>query len=199
MGDILAATGNAHKVSEMSAILAPAGVRVLSAGEVGGIPAVLEDGATFRDNAVKKACEVAAATGRRVVADDSGLEVGALGGEPGVLSARYAGEGGNDGRNVRKLLGRLEGVTDRRARFVCVIAVAGPEGLIGTAEGEVRGRIGLAPRGAGGFGYDPVFVPEGYEQTFAELPAAVKNGMSHRGNALAAALAQGLFGEAALW
>jgi XTP/dITP diphosphohydrolase len=194
MLDILAATGNAHKVREMSAILAPAGVRLLSASEVGGIPEVIEDGVTFRDNAVKKACEVAAATGRTVVADDSGLEVGALGGEPGVLSARYAGEGGNDGRNVRKLLGRLEGVTDRRARFVCVIAVAGPGGLLGTAEGEVRGRILHAPQGTGGFGYDPVFVPDGYEQTFAELPAAVKNGMSHRGNALAAAVAQGLFG-----
>ncbi len=193
MIDILAATGNAHKVLEMSAILAPAGVRLLSALDVGGIPEVIEDGASFRENAVKKACEVAAATGRRVVADDSGLEVEALAGEPGVLSARYAGAGGNDGRNVRKLLARLAGVTDRRARFVCVIAVADPGGLIGTAEGEVRGRIVDTPRGTGGFGYDPVFVPAGYEQTFAELPAAVKNGMSHRGNALAAALAQGLF------
>ena len=192
--DILAATGNAHKVREMSTILAPAGVRLLSAAEVGGIPEVIEDGATFRENAVKKACEVARATGRRVVADDSGLEVVALAGEPGVFSARYAGEGGNDGRNVRKLLGKLEGVTDRRARFVCVIAVADPGGLVGTAEGEVRGHIALAPRGTGGFGYDPVFVPEGYEQTFAELPAEIKNGMSHRGNALAAAVAQGLFG-----
>ena len=193
MIDILAATGNAHKVLEMSAILAPAGVRLLSALDVGGIPEVIEDGASFRENAVKKACEVAAATGRRVVADDSGLEVEALAGEPGVLSARYAGAGGNDGRNVRKLLARLAGVTDRRARFVCVIAVADPGGLIGTAEGEVQGRIVDAPRGTGGFGYDPVFVPAGYEQTFAELPAALKNGMSHRGNALAAALAQGLF------
>jgi XTP/dITP diphosphohydrolase len=199
MVEILAATSNVHKVREMSTILAPAGVRLLSAGEVGGIPEVVEDGATFRDNAVKKACEVALATGRRVVADDSGLEVAALGGQPGVLSARYAGEGGNDGRNVRKLLDRLDGVAERQARFVCVIAVADPGGLIGTAEGEVRGQIAHAPRGAGGFGYDPVFVPEGCEQTFAELPAAVKNGMSHRGNALAAAVAQGLFGQAALW
>lgn len=191
--DILAATSNAHKVREMGTILAPAGVRLLSASEVGGIPDVIEDGATFRDNAMKKACEVAAATGRRVVADDSGLEVSALGGRPGVLSARYAGDGGNDGRNVRKLLGELAGVADRRARFVCVVAVADPGGLIGTAEGQVRGRIIHEPRGGGGFGYDPVFVPEGYEQTFAELPADVKNGLSHRGNALAAAVAQGLF------
>jgi XTP/dITP diphosphohydrolase len=196
MADILAATGNVHKVREMSAILAPAGVRLLSAQDVGGIPEVEEDGLTFRDNAIKKACAVAAATGRRVVADDSGLEVEALGGEPGVRSARYAGAGGNDGRNVRKLLARLDGVTDRRARFVCVIAVADPDGLVGTAEGEVRGRISDAPRGSGGFGYDPVFVPAGHAQTFAELPAELKNGMSHRRNALAAALALGLFGKA---
>jgi XTP/dITP diphosphohydrolase len=192
--EILAATGNAHKVREMSAILAPAGVRLLSAQEFGGIPDVVEDSTTFRGNALKKACAVALATGRTVVADDSGLEVAALGGEPGVYSARYAGEGGNDGRNVRKLLAKLEGVADRRARFVCVIAVATPSGPVGTAEGEVSGHIAYEPRGSGGFGYDPVFVPDGYEQTFAELPAQVKNGMSHRGRALAAALAQGLFG-----
>jgi XTP/dITP diphosphohydrolase len=193
MIEILAATSNAHKVREMSAILAPVGVRLLSASEVGGIPEVIEDRATFRDNAVKKACEVAAATGRRVVADDSGLEVEALDGQPGVLSARYAGEGGNDGRNLRKLLNALAGVADRRARFVCVIAVADPAELIGTAEGEVRGRIIHQPRGLGGFGYDPIFVPEGFEQTFAELSPEVKNGMSHRGKALTAAVAQGLF------
>jgi len=190
--ELLAATGNAHKVDEMRAILAPAGVRLLSARDVGGLPEVDEDGATFRENAIKKACAIAAATGRRVIADDSGLEVAALDGAPGVRSARYAGAGGNDGRNVAKLLAALDGRSDRRARFVCVVAVAGPEGLVGTAEGEVRGRIGDQPRGQGGFGYDPVFIPDGYEQTFAELPAEVKNAMSHRGRALAAALAQGL-------
>ncbi|NLD43708.1 MAG: RdgB/HAM1 family non-canonical purine NTP pyrophosphatase [Chloroflexi bacterium] len=190
--ELLAATGNAHKVDEMRAILAPAGVRLLSARDVGGLPEVDEDGATFRENAIKKACAIAAATGRRVIADDSGLEVAALDGAPGVRSARYAGAGGNDGRNVAKLLAALDGRSDRRARFVCVVAVAGPEGLVGTAEGEVRGRIGDQPRGQGGFGYDPVFIPDGYEQTFAELPDEVKNAMSHRGRALAAALAQGL-------
>jgi len=191
--EILAATGNAHKVREMGAILAPAGFRLLGARDVGGIPEVVEDGQTFRDNAVKKACEVALATGRTVVADDSGLEVAALGGEPGVYSARYAGEGGNDGRNVRKLLERLAGITDRRARFVCAIAVATPAGLVGTAEGTVSGQIIHEPRGTGGFGYDPVFVPDGHTRTFAELPPETKNGMSHRGRALAAAVAQGFF------
>ena len=108
-------------------------------------------------------------------------------------SARYAGEGGNDGRNLAKLLREMEGVSDRRARFVAVIAVAGPDGLLGTAEGEVRGRIIAEARGDGGFGYDPAFVPEGFELTFGEMPAEVKNKLSHRANALHAAVKAGLF------
>ncbi|MDQ0288643.1 RdgB/HAM1 family non-canonical purine NTP pyrophosphatase [Oligosphaera ethanolica] len=191
--EIVAATGNKHKIAEIQAILAPLGLRVLSANDVGGMPDVVEDGETFRDNAVKKALAGARALGRTVLADDSGLEVVALHGAPGVYSARYAGEGGNDGRNLSKLLREMTDITDRRARFVAVIAVATPEGLVGTAEGEVRGIIATAPRGQGGFGYDPVFVPEGEVETFAELPAAVKNAMSHRGNALKAAVAAGLF------
>lgn len=191
--EIVAATGNKHKIAEIQAILAPLGLRVLSANDVGGMPDVVEDGETFRDNAVKKALAGARALGRTVLADDSGLEVVALHGAPGVYSARYAGEGGNDGRNLSKLLREMTDITDRRARFVAVIAVATPEGLVGTAEGEVRGIIATAPRGQGGFGYDPVFVPEGEVETFAELPAGVKNAMSHRGNALKAAVAAGLF------
>ena len=191
--EIVAATGNKHKIAEIQAILAPLGLRVLSANDVGAMPDVVEDGETFRDNAVKKALAGARALGRTVLADDSGLEVVALHGAPGVYSARYAGEGGNDGRNLSKLLREMTDITDRRARFVAVIAVATPAGLVGTAEGEVRGIIATAPRGQGGFGYDPVFVPEGEVETFAELPAAVKNAMSHRGNALKAAVAAGLF------
>lgn len=193
MTRLLAATNNRHKVEEMRSILAPWGVAVLTLAEAGLAIEVDEDQPTFLGNAVKKAVSIAAAAGCAAVADDSGLEVAALGGEPGVWSARYAGEQGNSEANIRKLLGRLAGVADRRARFVCVIAVARPGGLVGTAEGEVRGHIIDTPRGTLGFGYDPVFVPEGFACTFAELPAADKNGLSHRGQALRRAVALGLF------
>ncbi|OGV70964.1 MAG: non-canonical purine NTP pyrophosphatase, RdgB/HAM1 family [Lentisphaerae bacterium RIFOXYB12_FULL_65_16] len=195
MKRILAATGNRHKLEEMRQILKPCGVEVLGAGDPGvpALPDVTEDGATFEANAVKKAVEVAAATGFCTLADDSGLEVVALHGAPGVLSARYAGEPGNDRQNVIKLLHALQGIFDRRAQFTCVIALATPAGLIGTARGEVRGRIIFEPRGTSGFGYDPVFVPDGQHRTFAELPGAVKNSMSHRGRALEATVGSGLF------
>ena len=183
MIQIVAATGNAHKVEEMQAILAPHGIQVLSAKEAGGMPDVVEDGDTFTANAMKKALETAQALQCPVLADDSGLEVFALGGAPGIYSARYACEGGNDGRNVQKLLRELAGSTDRAARFVCVIALASPAGLIGTTEGEVRGRIIDSPRGDHGFGYDPVFVPvEGDGRTFAEM-GDDKHAISHRGRA----------------
>ncbi len=196
MREIIIATGNAHKVQEIQAILASQQIRVLAAAEVGGMPMVVEDGQTFAANACLKALAGAQALGRIVLADDSGLEVLALGGEPGIHSARYAGEGGNDGRNLSKLLAKMAGLTDRRARFVCALALAGPAGLIGTAEGEVRGLIAEEPSGSGGFGYDPAFIPEGYQQTFAVLPEAIKNTLSHRARALQAALAQGLFAVA---
>jgi len=185
MMKIVAATSNRHKLVEMHQILAPLGFELVGADEVGGMPPVVEDGDTFLANAVKKAVEGARALGAMVLADDSGLEVEALDGEPGVFSARYAGEGGNDGRNLAKLLRKMEGVANRAARFVCVIAIAEPNGtILCTARGEVRGRIAEAARGQGGFGYDPAFIPEGYEQTFGELPAEVKNRLSHRANAL---------------
>jgi len=192
MTEILAATGNEHKLEEIGAILAPCGIRVLGARDVGGIPDVVEDGTTFEANAIKKAVTVAAATGRWVLADDSGLEVAALGGEPGIYSARYAGEPTSDEANVQKLLQRLLDATDRRARFVCVVACATADGVVGIAHGQVRGAITLAPRGSSGFGYDPVFVPLGYDRTFAEMPEQLKNGMSHRSEALRSALATGL-------
>ncbi len=188
---IIAATSNAHKIIEIRQILGAHGIEVVGADEAGGMPDVVEDGTTFRENALKKALAGAKALNATVLADDSGLEVVALNGAPGIYSARYACEGGNDGRNVAKLLKNMQGITDRRARFVCVIAVALPDGtVLGTAEGEVRGRIAEAPSGNGGFGYDPVFIPEGYDQSFGVLPAEVKNHFSHRANALQAALTE---------
>lgn len=193
---LVIATSNAHKVQEIREILQPLGIEVLGAAEVGGMPDVVEDGDTFEANAIKKAVAGAQAFHCPVMADDSGLEVLALGGAPGIYSARYAGEGGNDGRNLAKLLANLEGVTDRRAQFVCAIAVANADGTIrGTVRGECKGIMDTAPRGTGGFGYDPAFIPDGYDKTFGELPAEVKNRLSHRGNALKAAVKE-LFSNA---
>ncbi|MBO7741070.1 MAG: XTP/dITP diphosphatase [Victivallales bacterium] len=187
---IAVASGNAHKIQEIRQILGALGIEVLGADELGGMPEVIENGATFRENAAKKAVEGAAALGVPVLADDSGLEVKALNGAPGVYSARYAGEGGNDGRNLAKVLKELEGVADRSARFVCVMVMAAPDGsILGTWEGEVQGAMADAPRGTGGFGYDPAFIPAGYDRTFGELSSDIKNSMSHRGNALKALVA----------
>lgn len=193
MREIIAATSNSHKIQEIQAILAPQQIRVLSADILGGMPEVLEEGLTFTTNASLKALAAARAWNRIVLADDSGLEVAALGGAPGVHSARYAGEDAGDAQNLSKLLREMNAILDRRARFVCVIALAGPQGLLGLAEGEVRGEIARAPSGGGGFGYDPVFIPVGYRESFAALSQAVKNSLSHRARALQAALRQGLF------
>lgn len=193
MPQLLAATSNAHKLAELRAILAPSGIVCLSADDIGGIPDVEETGETFEANAILKATEVARATGHVVFADDSGLETFALDGEPGVFSARYAGPDATDADRIAKLQRRLAPHRDRSARFVCVIALASPTALLGTATGEVRGVIAPASRGESGFGYDPVFVPDGYDRTFAELPAGAKDRISHRGNALKNALAAGLF------
>ncbi len=184
---IIAATSNSHKVREFQEILGPLGYHVLSAQEVGGMPEVVEDADTFLGNATKKAVETARALGKMVVADDSGLEVFALNGEPGVYSSRYAGEGGNDGRNLAKLLGKLQGIADRRARFVCVIALAYRGDIVETFRGEVTGTIAPEPRGTEGFGYDPIFIPDGYDRTFGELGEEVKSKLSHRARAFALA------------
>ncbi len=181
---LVLATGNKNKVREVREILEPAGIEVIGADEAGGMPEVEEDRSTFAGNAAKKALECARALGRTVLADDSGLAVDALNDAPGVHSARYAGEHGNHPANIDRVLRELNGTKDRRARFVCVLAVASPDGRVATVEGQVRGRIAEAPVGEGGFGYDPIFIPEGHEKTFAQLPAETKNNLSHRGDAL---------------
>jgi XTP/dITP diphosphohydrolase len=185
---LVIATRNAHKVREMGQILGD-GVCLRWLEDFPGVPEIPEEGETFEANATRKAVAVARALGLPALADDSGLEVDALGGAPGVRSARFSAEGATAAENNAKLLRLMEGVPQERrtARFRCVIAVALPGGAVRTAEGACEGRIAEAPRGTGGFGYDPLFVPEGYGETFAELGAEVKNRISHRGRALRAA------------
>ncbi|MXY49733.1 MAG: XTP/dITP diphosphatase [Gemmatimonadetes bacterium] len=181
---LVLATRNPGKISEIKALLP--GVRVAPAASFTGCPEPEETGRTFEENALIKARAVSLYTGKTTLADDSGLEVDALDGAPGVHSARYAGRDPTDQDNIRRLLGALDGISDaeRTARFRCVMAVVVPDGRTWTAEGACEGRILQAPRGDAGFGYDPLFVPEGYENTFAELDAGVKNRISHRALAL---------------
>jgi XTP/dITP diphosphohydrolase len=187
MTELLVATHNRGKIEEFRRILGGLGVALVGAGDL-NLPEVDEDGETFEANAIKKARALAAAARRITLADDSGLEVDALGGAPGVRSARYAGGAGPEA-NIRKLLAALEGVPPERrtARFRCVLALADPEGPLGErvelAAAACEGTIALAPRGSGGFGYDPIFIPAGEVRTMAELAAAEKDALSHRGRA----------------
>ena len=187
MKKLLISSRNEHKIREIKTILGRPGLEILSANEVPDLPDVEEDGDTFAANALKKARELAVSTGMWTIADDSGLEVDVLYGEPGVMSARYAGVHGEDGANNRKLLGKLEGVTNRGAQFHSAIALVAPDGREWVAEGICRGTLLTEGRGGGGFGYDPLFVPDGFDQTFAELGSDVKNRISHRAKALAEA------------
>jgi XTP/dITP diphosphohydrolase len=179
---ILLASRNRQKVRELAACLEGLDAAILTLDEVPDAPAVEEDGATFEENAVKKATEIARATGMITVADDSGLEVDALGGAPGVRSSRYAGENATDRENNEKLLREMSAVPEemRGARFVCAAAVADPEGLVGVVEGTCGGSIALEERGEHGFGYDPLFIKAAYNKTFAELGPDIKNRVSHR-------------------
>ncbi len=186
--DIVLATRNKKKIEEIKRIAADLPINVLSLEDFPDCPETVEDKDTFEGNAVKKAVEVSRCTGKPALADDSGLEVDALGGAPGVYSARYAGGtgGGSDVRNYEKLLAELKGVLyDKRgARFVCCIALSFPDGTVKTFFGYAKGRIGHEPRGKTGFGYDPVFIPEGHKRTFAEMTGIEKDSLSHRGKAL---------------
>lgn len=195
---LLFATTNPHKVEEVAAILAPLGIEVVGLDTLEERPPEpVEDGATFADNARRKAVAYARATRRHVLADDSGLEVDALGGGPGVHSARYAGTGATraerDAANNRRLLEALRGVPDERrgARFVCVLVLAAPDGrVLAETRGTFEGRIAHAPRGANGFGYDPLLELTGEGRTSAELEPAEKNARSHRGAAARAMAAR---------
>lgn len=179
---LVLATNNPHKVKEIRNIL-PESFELLDLSQAGVTEELPETSGTIEGNAIQKALRVWELTGMQCVADDSGLEVEVLGGKPGVDSAHFAGLPRNDGRNIIYLLDQLEGVQNRRAGFRTVLAYV-QNGEVFTFEGVVQGVITNAPRGTGGFGYDPVFVPEGFEKSFAELPAEVKNSISHRANAL---------------
>lgn len=191
---LVLATRNAHKVHELREILTDAlgPVEVLSVDDVerGGcaVPEVVETGTTFEENALLKAVAVVAATGLPTVADDSGLAVDVLGGAPGVFSARWAGRHGDDAANLELLLAQLADVPERHrgAGFVCAAALVTPGGVVVVEHGHLRGVLERAPRGGGGFGYDPVLRPDGLEVTCAELAPAHKNAISHRGQAFRA-------------
>jgi XTP/dITP diphosphohydrolase len=187
---VLLATRNAGKLVELRRMLDGVPLEVLGLADVPEFPEAPETGATFAENALAKARDAAAATGLPSVADDSGLTVDALNGMPGVLSARWAGRHGDDAANLELLLGQLEDVPDerRRAAFVCAAALVVPGGAETVVHGEWTGRIVRAPRGTNGFGYDPIFVPDGEERTSAELSAEEKDAASHRGRAMRALL-----------
>jgi XTP/dITP diphosphohydrolase len=184
---LLVATFNAGKLREIRELLAGLPLRLLSLDDFPAIQSVPETGSTFAENASLKAAGYSHQAGMLTMADDSGLEVDALNGAPGVFSARYAGEEASDAARVAKLLTELSQVEveGRSARFVSVIAIADGSGsILHLSKGICVGQISFAPRGNYGFGYDPVFLPHGYDSTFAELPPAVKNRLSHRGHAL---------------
>jgi len=183
--ELLLATRNLNKTHEFSQLLG----RNFILRDLTSVPytrAVVESGKTFEENAMLKAVAVSKIFPHATaIADDSGLEVDALNGAPGVFSARYGGENASDQRNVEKLLREVQGATKRSARFRCVIALAKNGKLLATVAGEVAGTITKSPRGENGFGYDSIFIPEGFEETFAELPSETKNAVSHRAKAVA--------------
>jgi XTP/dITP diphosphohydrolase len=187
--ELIVATRNTHKTREIQHILGP-GFNVCDLVAHPGVSDIRESGTSFEENAKLKALAASRQLPGLVIADDSGLEVDALGGAPGIYSARYAGPKATDRDKIDKLLSELErvGATDdrRRARFRCVVALASNGNLSGTFEGIVEGRITDEVRGHFGFGYDPIFIPEGFEQTFAELPNEVKNALSHRAKGIRA-------------
>lgn len=185
---VVLATRNPHKVSELRRILAPYGIDLVGLDAFPDVADVPETGATFADNALLKARATAVATGMVAVADDSGLTVVALGGMPGVLSARWAGRARDDLANLRLVLDQMHDVAEdrRAAAFVCAAAAAAPDGREVVVEGRVDGVVTRAPRGTNGFGYDPIFQPAGQTRTTAEMAPEDKDSLSHRGKAFRA-------------
>jgi XTP/dITP diphosphohydrolase len=194
---VVLATRNKGKIEEFRELLKDFPVEVRGLADFGPIPEAVEDGETFDDNAYKKAHFTAKVLGLPAIADDSGLVVAALDGAPGVRSARYAGEKATDAENTAKLLREMEGLSDRRAAFACVISIAVPSGPALTYEGRCEGEILEEPRGTDGFGYDPVFFYPELGKSFAEMSMAEKNRVSHRGRAMAEMA--GEFGQVLLW
>lgn len=193
MSEILLASRNAKKLLELRRVVADLlTVEIIGLDDVPAYPEAPETGATFADNALLKAREGARYTGRPCVADDSGLAVDALNGMPGIFSARWSGRHGDDVANLRLVLAQVADVPDERlgAEFVCAAAYVDPDGQELVAEGHWRGRLVRQPRGEEGFGYDPIFVPDGLDVTSAELPTAEKDARSHRGMSLRALLAK---------
>jgi len=184
--NLLVATRNPKKLRELHEILRDWDISLITLDDIEGIPEIEEDGNTFVENAIKKASTVAALSGFITLADDSGLVVDTLDGKPGVFSARFAGIDTDDEKNNLKLLAMMQGLSEeeRTARFVCVIAIAEPGGSVQTVQGVCEGRIATSASGYGGFGYDPLFIPAGLSQSFAELTDNEKNEISHRGKAL---------------
>jgi len=184
---LVIATGNRNKKKELGEILKGLKAKVLGIPDLKiHIPRVIEDGRTFRQNAIKKALTFSRYVNEIVLADDSGLEVEALGGKPGIRSSRFARAKAEDSENNTKLLKLMKNIPEekRGATFVCVIAIARGGNLLDTAEGKCAGSIGFAPKGKSGFGYDPVFTPKGCRRTFAEMGSRLKNKISHRARAL---------------
>lgn len=184
--ELLLATGNEGKTREIKQMLKGLGLKIILLKDFPHLPKLNEEGTTCRENAIYKAKTICELTGKLTLADDSGLEVAALEGKPGVYSAHFAGKGASDEENnyhLLELLGELS-LPQRKARFRCIMALASPQGWIKISEGECSGLIGFKSQGRFGFGYDPLFIIPEYNRTFAELPPSLKNKLSHRSRAL---------------
>jgi len=184
MINIVAATNNKHKLEEFRDLLSDLDIKILSLNDVGGAPEVVEDGNSFEENSAKKALETSNYIKMPTFADDSGIVVEALNGAPGIFSARYAGEDASDKKNLEKLLFDMKDCTNRNASFVCVISIAFNGMIVASFKGEVKGVLTYKSTGDCGFGYDPIFIPNGYDKTFGELGDDIKSKISHRAKAV---------------